>query len=63
MKNWKTTVIGVVGGGATIALAYYESGHIAIRDIAIAFTLGALGALSKDWNVTGGTIDQTPPKG
>jgi len=53
VKNWKTTLIGAIGGGATIALAWYESGHITLRDIGIAFALGALGAMAKDFNVTG----------
>ena len=48
MRNWKTTVIGVIGG----ALSLYTGGMNG-KSAMIAATLAALGAVSKDFNVSG----------
>lgn len=53
MKNWKTTLIGIVGG----ALNLFASG-VNWKSVAMSAALAALGAVSKDSNVTGGTVQQ-----
>lgn len=58
MKNWKTTLAGMLGAGAVIALPWFQGGHISNRDIVLAFVLGAMGYLSKDHDVTGGSREQ-----
>ena len=60
MKNWKTTLVGVVSAALYAAVAYIQSGRIEPKEIAIAAGIAALGALAKDLNVTGGTVQQGP---
>lgn len=55
MKNWKTTITGLLTGGAISIDAFVRLGleqgwHQAIIGLAIAI----LGAFAKDHNVTGG---------
>jgi hypothetical protein len=54
-KNWKTTLFGI-GAGALNLLANGAKWQQVLLSVAVA----ALGLVSKDSNVTGGTSAQTP---
>lgn len=69
MKNWKTTMAGilaVVGGGVRLYFAFNSEAGIteeAIISSATAILTGIGLMFSKDFNVTGGNIKQElPPK-
>ncbi len=53
MKNWKTTLFGI-GAGALNALA----NGLGWKQILLSLGLAAFGLVSKDNNVTGGTVQQ-----
>ena len=53
MKNWKTTLIGLI----TSALTLYAQG-ISPKSIAVASGIALLGIVAKDNNVTGGSVKQ-----
>lgn len=53
MKNWKTTVLGLVAG----FLNLYASG-MNPKAAAVSVALAAFGMVAKDSNVTGGTVQQ-----
>lgn len=57
MKNWKTTLIGIGSGLAYAFLSYLQAG-LKPKDAAVAVGLALLGSVSKDSNVTGGTVQQ-----
>ena len=62
MKNWKTTVFGLILAGL-LGLQNYgvKLGHVGQGDyigLATAVAAAAFGASSKDNNVTGGTVRQ-----
>lgn len=57
MKNWKTTLIGLLTGGAYLFLQAL-SGGVKVRDAALATGIAVLGTFAKDHNVTGGTQSQ-----
>lgn len=61
MKNWKTTIAGLLAAGSTAGFGAYQAtmgtkgnGFI----IAAAIFQAALGFLAKDSNVTGGSVQQ-----
>lgn len=60
MKNWKTTVAGVGFAVLNILLAGPQTpdGKINWSSFAVSAGIAALGALAKDHNVTGGTVQQ-----
>lgn len=61
MKNWKTTLCGVVAAAATGVAASYASSDPVIAKIAgviAAIATAALGFFAKDSNITGGTVSQ-----
>lgn len=58
MKSWKTTLIGILTGVATLALDMYQTGTFSLRAFLIAAGMAALGIVAKDNNVTGGTVHQ-----
>lgn len=58
MKNWKTTVTGGVLAAALITLNLVQTGTVSLRDAIIAGAIALLGAIAKDFNVTGGTTQQ-----
>lgn len=58
MKNWKTTIAGVIGAVVTTAVTLYQTGTLDIKTIVTACALAAIGILAKDLNVTGGTSQQ-----
>lgn len=64
MKSWKTTLAGLLAGGALVAkalLAAYTAGTFN-GETGITLVIGicvvALGALAKDHNVSGGITQQ-----
>jgi len=59
MKNWKTTVCGIVAASAAGVAATYMASDPMIAKIAgviAAIATGAMGILAKDRNVTGGNV-------
>jgi hypothetical protein len=55
MKNWKTTLSGLLTGAA-LAFAGYKTGN---NEMIMAGVLAVIqGFVSKDANVTGGTVQQ-----
>lgn len=62
-NNWRTTLVGLLGA-ALVAVGNYinSGGHFTLQGLATAAGVAALGFLSKDSVVTGGTVVQpTPP--
>jgi hypothetical protein len=63
MKNLKTTLTGLIGGLIvalpTIIQSAVHGTNIEWKQIGLGIAFAALGLLSKDFNVTGGTVDQT----
>lgn len=57
MKNWKTTLIGAAFAVANLVIAQLQNGIDAKAIALSAFGL-FVGLLAKDFNVTGGTVDQ-----
>jgi hypothetical protein len=59
MRNWKTTLIGVGSGALYYALTSFQNGTpipqngAQWRALVIAAALAGLGAVGKDFNVTG----------
>ncbi|MCX5828747.1 MAG: hypothetical protein NTV58_12230 [Deltaproteobacteria bacterium] len=58
LKNWKTTLAGCVTAGGYAALTAAQQGNIEPNQLAIIVGIAALGALAKDHNVTGGSVEQ-----
>lgn len=58
MKNWKTTLAGMIGAVATVVLPMVTGGAVSSKDVVTAAVLAALGFFAKDSNVTGGTVEQ-----
>lgn len=54
MKNWKTTLAGMLSAGLYAGMAYAQNGGLEPKELAIVAGLAALGVLAKDLNVTGG---------
>lgn len=52
MKNWKTTLIGLGFGAGYMVLQGLAAG-IKPKDLLIGVGIAALGAVAKDYNVTG----------
>lgn len=62
MKNWKTTLIGVLLGVGTFLEPIINTGHIDVAKTILGALMVALGIVAKDFNVTGGSVNQgTPP--
>jgi uncharacterized membrane protein YfcA len=53
VKNWKTTLVGAVAGALIVVLNLIQTGTVDVKTLAIAFGLALIGALAKDFNVTG----------
>ena len=59
MKNWKTTLCGLLLGGGISVDTIIEQGFTKGWKFAlIGLAIALLGAFSKDSNVTGGTVKQ-----
>jgi hypothetical protein len=53
MKNWKTTLFGVLAAISIAVLPILQSGVIDWKAIMIAISVGLLGYFAKDHDVTG----------
>lgn len=62
MKNWKTTVFGILGAAGVFAVKIITKKPIDASDITTAISILGLGAVAKDNNVTGGTVKQDSGK-
>lgn len=63
MKNWKTSLVGVIGGlivmlPTIIKAATTPDGKVNWAQVATGAALAMVGMLAKDHNVTGGTVEQ-----
>lgn len=59
MKNWKTTLAGLVGAVATyLATADVAPWLHSLAQLAAPICVALMGAFAKDSNVTGGTVQQ-----
>lgn len=59
MKNWKTTVCGLVGAIGTYLVTVTEPEWISVvGKILVGLSVAGLGLFAKDNNVTGGTVQQ-----
>jgi len=63
LENWKTTVAGVVLGGLVALVPFLQTGRLATKDLLVGFAIGVIGALAKDYDVTGGSRRQPGPRG
>lgn len=59
MKNWKTTLTGALIAAAIVVLELVKTGTVDAKSLITAGAFALLGGISKDFNVTGGTVDQT----
>lgn len=64
MKNWKTSLVGILGGlfmlfGPRLT-GNTAAPPITIGNVGTAVAIAVLGLVSKDKNVTGGNVAQTP---
>jgi hypothetical protein len=60
-KNWKTTLLGIVGAILNLAIPIIQTGDLSeltTQKFFISAFMLAIGVLSKDFNVTGGTVAQ-----
>jgi hypothetical protein len=55
MKNWKTTLIGILTAIGYTILDSFQKGSVDPKTILISAGFAILGGFSKDFNVTGGT--------
>ena len=53
MKNWKTTLTGVVGAAALCVFQLISTGTLDPKTLIIAAVLAAIGSFAKDHDVTG----------
>jgi hypothetical protein len=59
MKNWKTTLIGLITGGSISIDAIVHQGlTLGWKQALLGLAIAVLGAVAKDNNVTGGTVSQ-----
>lgn len=63
MRNWKTTVIGVIGAIANALVTLLQTGTIDAKTAIISCAIAALGVVSKDFNVshTQNVIEESKP--
>lgn len=53
MKNYRTTLVGLIGAIASVAYPLLSSGTISVSEIIRAVVIAALGFLAKDFSTTG----------
>lgn len=53
MKNYKTTLVGLVGAIASVAYPLFAKGNVEIADIIRAVVIAAIAFLAKDFDVSG----------
>lgn len=61
MKNWKTTLFGVIAA-TLLGYSQYSSGTLTPTNILSDLSVLGIGAVAKDNNVTGGTVVQPSNK-
>ncbi len=49
MKDWKTTLTGIVGGIAVAILPLLQQGHFTLESLLTGAAIGLLGVLAKDF--------------
>lgn len=59
MKNWRTTLSGVLGAVLIVVADFLQRGVFDIKTIITAAAIAAIGILAKDLNVTGGNVPAT----
>jgi hypothetical protein len=59
MKNWKTTIVGVIGAAGLAVFQLISTGSLDPKTLIIAAVVAGMGLLAKDHDVTGGTIMQS----
>jgi hypothetical protein len=59
MKNWKTTLTGVLGAVGLCVFQLISAGTLDPKTLIIAAIVAGIGTLAKDHDVTGSTIVQT----
>ena len=58
MKNWKTSLCGCLAAVMIAIAPILQTGQFDWKALIIAALVAAFGFLSKDFNVTGGTVRQ-----
>lgn len=58
MKNWKTTIAGILTAVGLLGYKIIAKQPITAEDIALAAAAVGIGSAAKDHNVTGGTTPQ-----
>jgi hypothetical protein len=58
MKNWKTTLFGCLLGAANAALPLMQTGTVDPQTLCVSAAIAGIGILAKDYNVTGGSVNQ-----
>jgi hypothetical protein len=59
MKNWKTTLLGLIaGGGISIDAIIHQGLTGGWKQALLGVAVALIGAFAKDNNVTGGTVKQ-----
>jgi len=61
LKNWKTSATGIGIGAAKIGYELYKTGNLTVDNLVTAVGIALVGLIAKDFNVSGGTINQNPP--
>ena len=58
MKSWKTTLVGIIGALASWGAEVLKSGNVTDwKQLIIPAVILVLGIVSKDFDTTGGTVD------
>jgi hypothetical protein len=53
MKNWKTTLAGILAAAGTAAITYFQTGGVDLKTAGYMAAFAGLGYLAKDAGVTG----------
>jgi len=57
MKNWKTTLTGILGAIAVAIIPIIQSGKFELKDLVIPIVIAILGFVAKDYDTTGAGKD------
>lgn len=55
MKNWKTTLLGLIGAVAQVVIPLIQTGTLTWKEIGFAALTAAFGYFAKDFDQTGTT--------
>jgi hypothetical protein len=53
MKNWKTTLTGIIGAIAVALIPILQTGKFEPKDLVMPIVIAILGAVAKDYDTTG----------